>query len=219
MEEKKIVIIDHYPIIRTGLQTIISNRENLNVCGDTASAKAVFEIIDEHHPDLIIIDPSLKDGCGIQFIKDLIIYSPKVTILVFSRNVETIYVDFVLKAGALGYVIKSDGLDDILMAIEKVLQGEIFVSEAIRVKLLKRLLSRPERKKETPIELLSSRELEVFQLLGEGYSTRVIAEELGLGVKTIETYRFNIKKKLVIKDNTQLIQQAVRWANTIDRKI
>lgn len=219
MEDKKIVLVDHYPIIRKGLADIINQEEHLSVCAETASAKAVFELIDEYTPHLVIIDPSLKDGCGIQFIKDLKIYSPEIMILIFSRNVETIYVDFVLKAGAVGYVVKSDKLSEIISAIEKILQGEIFVSEAIRVKLLKRLLSRPDRKRDTPIELLSSRELEVFQLLGEGYSTRIIAEELGLGIKTIETYRFNIKKKLVIEDNTQLIQQAVRWANTIDRKI
>ena len=143
MDKKKIILIDHYPIIRKGLSETIKQEPDLFVCAETASAQAVRGLIDEHQPDLVIIDPSLKDGCGIQFIKDLKLHQDTLAILVFSRNVETIYVDFVLKAGALGYMLKSDPLTDIISAIRKVSQGEIFVSEKIRVKLLKRLLARP----------------------------------------------------------------------------
>lgn len=219
MDEKRIIVVDYYPVIRKGLIEVIRQEKDMVVCSETASTQNIHDLIREHQPNLLILDPALKEGSGIECIKDLKSNFPAVLIMAFSSNIDTIYVDFVLKAGAIGYVLKSDPLPEIINAIQKVFTGDVFVSERIRVRLLKRLLAKPDREKETPLELLSSRELEVFQLMGEGFATKIIAKTLGLGIKTIETYKFNIKKKMGITDNTQLIQQAVRWANIIDRKV
>lgn len=219
MEIRKILIIDHHPIVRKGLAELIRGESDLEVAGESASAHSIQKLIEQNRPNLVIIDISLKDGCGIEFIKDMRNYYPEIGILVFSNNYEVIYADHVLRAGAVGYLIKEESVETILLAIRQVLLGEIYVSERIRLQLLKRLVSRPKKNHLSPMELLSAREMEVFQLIGEGLSTRKIAVELGLGIKTIETYRFHIKKKLGIQDNTQLIQQAVRWSSGLDRNL
>ncbi|MBN1699099.1 MAG: response regulator transcription factor [Spirochaetales bacterium] len=206
-----VYIIDRQPVVRKGLSTIITEVRGFDICGDCSDTKNVYESIEKLNPDIIILDIALKEGSGIEFIKDLKVRFPEIHILVFSHHDESIYADHVLRAGALGYIMKDEEPDKIKEAIKYVLKGEIFVSEKIRLKLLKRLISNKPKPYQSPMEQLSSRELEVFQLIGAGLSTRKIASELNLGIKTIETYRFNIKKKLGISDNTELIHHASKW--------
>jgi DNA-binding NarL/FixJ family response regulator len=207
-----ILIVDKQPVVRKGLDIIINEIQGFEVCGDCGDSKSVFDfIIEKKRPDIIILDIALKEGSGIEFIKDLKVRYPDILVLVFSNHDESIYADHVLRAGASGYIMKEEEPEKIKEAIQMVLKGEIFVSEKIRLKLLKRLISNKPKQYQSPIEQLSSRELEVFQLIGTGLSTRKIASELNLGIKTIETYRFNIKKKLGINDNTELIHQASKW--------
>jgi DNA-binding NarL/FixJ family response regulator len=206
-----ILIVDKQPVVRKGLNIIINEIQGFQVCGDCGDSRSVFEFIEKKRPDIIILDIALKEGSGIEFIKDLKVRYPDIFVLVFSNQDESIYADHVLRAGASGYIMKEEEPEKIKEAILMVLKGDIFVSEKIRLKLLKRLISNKPKQYQSPIEQLSSRELEVFQLIGTGLSTRRIASELNLGIKTIETYRFNIKKKLGINDNTELIHQASKW--------
>jgi DNA-binding NarL/FixJ family response regulator len=210
-KQYSIFIVDRQPVVRKGLSAIISEVQGFNVCGDCGDTRSVFKSLEHKKPDIIILDIALKEGSGIEFIKDLKVRFPHIHVLVFSHHDESIYADHVLRAGALGYIMKEEEPEKIKEAIKIVLKGEIFVSEKIRLKLLKRLISNKPKPYRSPIEQLSSRELEVFQLIGTGLSTRKIASELNLGIKTIETYRFNIKKKLGINDNTELIHHASKW--------
>lgn len=209
--KNKVFIFDYQPIVRKGLEVLIKEMKTLEVCGISGDTTGLFDEINDVEPDIIILDIALHEGSGIELIKDILFRHPGIKIFVFSQLDETIYADHVLRAGAAGYMMKTEQTGKIKDALISILKGEIFVSEAIRLPLLKRLLAGNKQCKSS-IEQLSSRELEVFQLLGRGLSTRKIAEELHLGIKTIETYRFNIKKKLGIKDNTALIHQAAKWS-------
>ena len=210
-KKSKIYIIDPQPIVRRGLLVIIGDEDDLKICGHSEDPRKLYECVEDLKPDLLIIDIALKNGSGIETIKDIRAKYPDINILVFSHHDESVYADHVLRAGAMGYIMKNEEVNRIKEAIRFVLKGEIFVSEKIRLTLLKRLISNNHKGYRSPIEQLSSRELEVFQLIGTGLSTRKIAKELNLGIKTIETYRFNIKKKLDIKDNTELIHHAAKW--------
>ncbi|MBN2534040.1 MAG: response regulator transcription factor [Spirochaetales bacterium] len=207
----RVFIFDHQPIVRKGLEVLIKEMKTFDVCGASGNTAGFFEQIKGVKPDIIILDIALNEGSGIELIKDILFRHPGIKIFVFSQLDETIYADHVLRAGASGYMMKTEQTVKIEDALKSILRGEIFVSEEIRLPLLKRLLAGSKQSKSS-IELLSSRELEVFQLLGRGLSTKKIADELHLGIKTIETYRYNIKKKLGIRDNTALIHQAAKWS-------
>ena len=205
-----VYIFDHQPIVQKGLEVVIKEMKTLEVCGSSGAKGGLYKELDLLKPDILILDIALQEGSSIELIKDILLKYPGIKIFVFSQMDETIYADHVLRAGAVGYMMKNEQPKKIIHALNSILNGEIFVSEKLRLPLLKRLLAGKKQKKSS-IEQLSSRELEVFQFLGQGFSTRKIADELHLGIKTIETYRFNIKKKLGIKDNTEFIHQAAKW--------
>jgi DNA-binding NarL/FixJ family response regulator len=208
--KQKVFIFDQQPIVRRGLEAVLKEIKNLEVCGSGANPDVLSLEIEKSKPDILILDISLQEGSGIELIKDILHIYPYLRIFVFTQLDEGIYADHILRAGAAGYVMKHSSIQTLKDALSSVMKGEIFVSEELRLPLLKKLLA-GNTKGKSAIEALSSRELEVFQLLGQGLSTRKIAAELNLGIKTIETYRFHIKKKLGIKDNTEFIHQAAKW--------
>ncbi|MBN2440376.1 MAG: response regulator transcription factor [Spirochaetales bacterium] len=206
----KVYIFDEQPIVRRGLEAVIKEMRSMEVSGMSGDSNRLYLDMENNQPDILILEIALQEGSGIELMKDLLFKYPLIKVFVFTQLDETLYADHVLRAGALGYMMKNEETARLKDALRSILQGEIFVREELRLPLLRRLLSGNKSSKSL-IEQLSSRELEVFQLLGQGQSTRKIATELNLGIKTIETYRFNIKKKLGIKDNTEFIHQAAKW--------
>ncbi len=209
MRKNKIFVIEDHPIVIKGLSQVINKQENLIFCGSTSSAKNCFSLIGELAPDLVTVDLSLKDGSGLELIKNLVNEFPDIKILVISMFDENIYALRCIKAGAKGYIMKEKLTKDFIKAINTVLQNKIYLSEAISEKLINEKLGGENKRDE--IELLSDRELEIFKLIGEGLTTEEIAEKLNIGIKTVETYKSKIKDKLELKNFTQLIKAAVEW--------
>jgi DNA-binding NarL/FixJ family response regulator len=209
---RRILLVDDHPIVRQGLAELINRQKNLVVCGETGSGREAPELARRLDPDLAVIDVSLKDASGIQLLKTLKLQRPRLPLLVLSMHEEGLYAERALRAGAVGYIMKQEASEIILKAIHSVLQGEIYLSDHIKEKLLHHLVEGKSGKPGFCVDLLSDRELEIFQLIGNGFGTRQIAEKLHLSVKTIESYRESLKQKLQLKDRSELVQQAIHWA-------
>lgn len=207
---RKILLVDDHPIVREMLSLRIAQEQDLAVCaavGDVAQALAAVE---QHHPDLAVVDINLPDGHGLELIKEVHARDPEVRLLVFSMHDENLYGERVLRAGAQGYLMKSEPPEKIIEAIHRVLAGRLAVSEELSHRLLSDA-TRQGRSKATAMQQLSDRELEVFELIGQGLGTKDIANRLNRGVKTIDTYRLRIKEKLQVGTATELVAKAARW--------
>lgn len=214
MKEKKIniFIVDDHPIVVDGIKSLLQNESDLNICGSAQDAGSALDYFLKQLPDLVIIDISLKDGMnGIELTKCLKGLYPDILILVLSMYDEFVYAERALKAGASGYIMKNELSTTIIKAIRTVLSGNIYVSERFSSKLLNYYFrGKPERDEEI-ISLLSDREFEIFQLLGNGYRTKEVANKLNLSVKTVETYKQRIKEKLALKSSPELTKFAIEW--------
>lgn len=202
-------------MMRQGLAQLINGEPDLAVAWEVDNARQALDLISRHKPDLILADISLPDKNGLELIKDIQALSPGALILVVSMHDETLYAERVLRAGGRGYVMKQEGGKKLMEAIRRVLSGQICVSEKMSAKILE-IFSGHHSDSDTGSSLvnrLSDREFEVFQLIGEGKGTRVIAEKLHLSVKTVEVHRAHIKEKLNLKTATDLVRHAVRWTD------
>jgi DNA-binding NarL/FixJ family response regulator len=208
---RTVYLVDDHPLVRKGLAALIQGEEDLEICGVAEGASEAMAEIQRIKPDLVIVDLSLKSGNGIELIKHIHAVLPELRILVFSFHNESIYAERVIQAGALGYLSKEASTGDLLDAIHQVLEGRLVLSAEMTERLLKRKLRGESTASGDAITQLSDRELEVFELLGEGLSTRQIAQRLGLSIKTIDSHRDNIKQKLDVKNANELIQRAVHW--------
>ena len=212
---KDIIIVDDHPLMRKGLALAIDAEADLNVAGQMSSAEEALEEVDRIDPVLAIVDVSLPGMSGMELVKHLQARKPDVKILVVSRHDETLYAERSIRAGARGYIMKLEAGDVIVKAIRQVLNGGIYVSDQINERLLLSMAAGGrERIAQSPLEVLSDRELEVFELTGRGLSTRDIAERLHLSVKTVESYRARIKKKLNLESATELMKHAVQWVES-----
>jgi len=210
-----LVLIDDHPLMRKGLARTIEHEVELNVVGQMSSAEEALEKIEDLAPALAIVDISLPGMSGMELIKHLQSRTPDIKLLVVSRHDETLYAERCIRAGAKGYVMKQEAGDVIVQAIRKVLNDRIFVSEEINERLLQSMAEGGrERIMQSPLEVLSDRELEVFELTGKGSSTREIAERLHLSVKTVESYRARIKDKLNLSSGNELMKHAVQWVES-----
>jgi DNA-binding NarL/FixJ family response regulator len=207
----QILLVDDHPIVRRGLIDLIEHESDLSVCGEAENALDALDAVQKKQPDLAIIDITLKNSDGLDLVKRLSDSENPPTILVVSMHDEGLYAERALRAGAMGYVMKEEVDEKIVSAIRSVLQGKVYLSDVMRDEILRRFARTPRTSQRTLVEELSDRELEVFQLIGEGLETREIAERLCLSVKTIDSYRSRIKMKLNIRTATELIQQAVQW--------
>ncbi len=205
----RVLIVDDHPIVRQGLKRLIDQEEDLSVCGEAEDVKEARNAIQAMSPDAVILDISLKNSDGVDLIKELRLRRIKTPILVLSMHDESIYAERLLSAGANGYIMKQEASDQFLVALRDVLAGDIYVSDAIRDKMARAAAA--EDAVADPISRLSNRELQVFNLIGQGLSTREIADKLNLSVKTIESHRLTIKDKLNIDSAMQLVRYAVRW--------
>ena len=209
---RRLVIVDDHPIVRRGIQSLISQEPDLEICGEAAGAAEALGVIRTTHPDAVVIDISLNGTDGIELTKSVRAEFAKLPILIMSMHDESIYAERVLRCGASGYVMKQEIADHVVNALRTILKGEIYVSGPVRQALLGRISGKAETATGSPIDCLSDRELEVFRLIGQGQGTRQIAENLHLSVKTIETYRAHIKEKLNIDNATELVRSAVQFS-------
>ncbi|MGV3772041.1 MAG: response regulator [Verrucomicrobiales bacterium] len=207
----KIYIIDDHPIMVQGLKELIHNQKDLKVIGSSDDWHVALEQVKKIQPDLIMLDVTLKEANGIEVLKNLKIHVPNIKVLMLSMHDENLYAMRSLKAGAHGYIMKQEAADKVLNAIRQVLNGEIYLSESMSKRTMFQLLGRGGTRSGSPLEDLSDRELEVFTLIGQGCTTRQIAEKLHLSIKTVETHRAHIKEKLNLKNSTELVQHAIHW--------
>jgi len=206
-----ILIVDDHPMMREGLAQLIEHESDLCVAGQADNAAQALQAIGTLLPDLALVDISLPDKNGIELIKDLQTLHPQLPVLVVSMHDETLYAERVLRAGARGYIMKQEGGKKLMQAIRHVLHGQIYVSERMSAKILEIFSGRRAESVKSAVECLSDREFKVFQLIGQGQGTRQIAEHLHLSIKTVEVHRANIKRKLELKNATDLVRYAVRW--------
>src|SRR5580765_6308408 len=195
-DRKQILVVDDHPMTRAGLVQLITRQADLEVCSEAGNPVEGFSELAKRKPDLVLTDITMPGRSGIEFIKDLLAVHPELPILVVSMHDELIYAERVLRAGARGYVMKEAGGENLLAAIRHVLSGQVYVSPKMSAKILDNLSSRKPRGSTSPIEKLSDREFEVFQLIGRGHSTREIAKQLHLSPKTVDVHRSHIKEKL-----------------------
>lgn len=207
----RVLLVDDHPIVRQGLARLIGQEADLDVCGEAGDVPSAVQAVNELKPDVVVADLSLKEGSGIDLIKTLSAQSSETPVLVLTMHEESFYAERALRAGARGYLTKQEASEKILTAIRQVFRGEIYVSERLSPKLLKRLITGAPDDEDPLVSRLSDRELQVFLMIGEGHGTQQIASQLNLSVKTIETYRAHLKEKLDLRDARELVQYAIRW--------
>ena len=210
----RILLVDDHPIMRRGLAELINLEKDLVVCAEADSIQTALELIKRHEPHVALVDLSLKNESGLELIKDIKARFPEVLILVLSMHDELFYAERVLRAGAKGYVMKQQATDLVLVAIRRILGGEVYLSDFMSSKVLRNFTGKKTEKAGSSVDQLSDRELEVFRLIGTGLGTRQIAERLSRSVKTVETYREHIKLKLDLKDSSELVQNAIQWSQS-----
>jgi DNA-binding NarL/FixJ family response regulator len=197
--------------MRQGLTALIHNEPDLVICAEAETAADAMRQVQAHSPDLVLLDLTLPDKSGLELIKDLLAPFPHLPILVVSMHDETIYAERVLRAGGRGYVMKQEGGKRLIEAIRRILAGHIAVSEKMAGRILELFSGRRPQATASPVQKLTDREFEIFQLIGQGRNTRDIAKHLHLSVKTVEVHRLHIKAKLELSDATSLMHAAVRW--------
>jgi DNA-binding NarL/FixJ family response regulator len=210
---KRLLIVDDHPMMREGLAQLINHVGGLTVCGEAGTGREGLDLAAKLKPDLVLADISLPDTNGLEVVKNIRAMFPAMPVLVISMHDESMYAERVLRAGGRGYIMKQEGGKKLLEAIQRVLSGQVYVSEKMSATLLGALSGQSGQGK-TPIAQLSDREFEVLQLMGQGKGTRAIAAQLGLSIKTVETHRASIKTKLKLTTATELVHFAVRWVET-----
>lgn len=211
----RILIVDDHPIMRQGLSQLIDNEKDLMICGQFEEAGKALDAIPSLNPSIVIVDISLKGSSGIELLKNIKIQHPKLLVLVLSMHDESLYGERALRAGASGYIMKQEATDQVLVALRRVLKGEIYLSEKMNTKLMHQLVGAGRNSSGSLMERLSDRELEIFGLIGQGRGTRQIAEQLHLSVKTIESHRAHIKEKLNLKSATELVHRAIQMRGNL----
>jgi DNA-binding NarL/FixJ family response regulator len=206
----RILLVDDHPLVREGVGNLIQQQPDMEVCGEAASEPQALQLIGSVQPDVAVVDLSLETGSGLELIKNIKAMHPTVAMLALSMHEESLYAERALRAGARGYLMKREAARKVIQGIRAVLAGQLFVSEKIAALMAEKFVEgRPEPG--SPIEQLSDRELEVFQLLGRGQSTRQIADHLHVGFKTVQAYCARIKEKLQLANATELLRAAMQW--------
>jgi DNA-binding NarL/FixJ family response regulator len=208
---QRILIVDDHPLVRSGFVQLISDEPDLEVCGEAADEAQALQLVAATTPDLVIIDLSLAGGSGINLIERIKAHYGEVGMLVVSMHDESLFAERVLTAGALGYLNKQEAPSNIIRAIRRVLDGRVYLSDKLTERLLDSLTGMAKAPGQSPMQRLSNRELEVFELIGRGMTTGKIADHLQLSTKTIETHRENIKKKLGLASGQELTRRAMHW--------
>jgi DNA-binding NarL/FixJ family response regulator len=207
----RILIVDDHPLVRRGIRDLIRSDPDLEVCGEAEGAPEAMALLGQSHPDLVLVDISLKRGHGLELVRQIKAHDPSTKMLVVSMHDEPFFAERALGAGAQGYICKQEATERMMEAVHSVLAGKVFLSPTMADRVLQRVYSRGSFPDDKPMAKLSVRELAVFELIGRGLSTRQISLNLQLSVKTIETYREHIKKKLRLKTASELTHYATYW--------
>jgi DNA-binding NarL/FixJ family response regulator len=210
---RRILVVDDHPLTRHGIAQLIGQQPDLVVCGEAGNAEHALDCVRSLRPDLVLVDVTLPGKPGLELIKDLTATHPEVLVLVVSMHDESLYAERALRAGARGYLMKSAGGEELMKAIRRVFDGQVYVSQELSAKILDNL-SGSSRRPAGVLSVLSDREFEVFQLVGEGLTTHEIGSRLHISGKTVETHRLHIREKLKLKTPPELTKYAVRWAGT-----
>jgi DNA-binding NarL/FixJ family response regulator len=208
-KKAKVLIVDDHAIVRQGLAELINDQPDLITCGEAESPPQAMKVISQSTPDVAVVDVSLKGGDGIELCRQIHEQWPEIPILVLSMHEESLYAERVLRAGALGYVMKQAPQETVMAAIRRVLTGQTYLSEQMSAKLLRSLSGSRGNSDASPLERLSDRELQIFRLIGQGRSVKDIAEELFLSPKTVETHKEHIKQKLKLDSSNDLLRYAI----------
>lgn len=208
--KSRVLIVDDHPIVRRGLADMIGCQPDLAVCGEAADVDEAMQQVEATQPDVAVIDLSLKGGHGIELIEQIKSRHERIRMLVSSMHDEMLFAERALRAGAMGYITKQESAENLLEAIRHVLRGEIYLSSRMTGRLLRNIRGGGTLDQD-PIGGLSNRELEVFEMIGQGMTTQQIAHKLGLSPKTVETHREKIKDKLNLRNSAELSRRAVQW--------
>ena len=209
--KRKVFLVDDHPLVREWLTNLINQQPDLAVCGETESAPRALQAIAAAQPEVAIVDISLTDSSGIELIKSLKLSHPEVAVLVLSMHDESLYAERALRAGAKGYIMKRETTRKVIEGIRQILDGKVFVSDSVKEALALRLVENKTQTPLSPVEQLSDRELEVFEMLGQGLGTRQIADALRVSIKTVQAYCARAKEKLNVRSATELLREAIRW--------
>lgn len=209
----KILIVDDHPLVREGLESKIKRESDMIVCGEASEGEEALSIIETEKPDLAIVDISMPGMGGLELVKHMQALASEMAVLVVSRHDEELYAQRAIRAGARGYVMKRKASEKVIEAIRHVLDGGIYVSKKINQEMLETLGARSQKQSssDTPLKQLSDRELEVFELTGQGLTTSEIAEQMNISVKTVQSYRSRIKEKLNVESAHELMRRAFHW--------
>jgi DNA-binding NarL/FixJ family response regulator len=207
----RIFIVDDHPLLRRGLAELINQEADMTFCGEAEDSPTAMKLISQIKPDLVIVDISLKGYNGIELIKNIKAFDPKIQILVLSMHDESVYAMRVLRAGAKAYVMKQEVVDKVMEAVRRIRAGKVFVSERVASRMLDQVVVGGDPAPDSPVDLLSDRELEIVNMIGSGQPTREIAAKLHISIKTVESHRARIKEKLSLQNAIQLVQFCVRW--------
>jgi DNA-binding NarL/FixJ family response regulator len=213
----RVFIVDDHPIVRHGITQLINCEPDLMVCGESEDGTKALTAVSTAKPDVAVVDLTLRQGSGFSLIKNLNALYPDLPILVLTIHEESLYAERALRAGAKGYLMKEEAMENVLLAIRRVIAGRVYLSEKMQSRLFRASGKQRENAVASPLERLSDRELEVFLLLGQGVGTRQIAKQLHLSISTVETHRAKIKEKLGVKSGTDLLRRAVKWVEAESR--
>jgi DNA-binding NarL/FixJ family response regulator len=210
----RVLLVDDHPVTRQGVRAVLATASDLEVCAEANDSESALRLVAALHPDLAVVDVSLAGANGIELTRELMQQSPQLRVLVMSMHEETAYAERALRAGARGYLMKHEAGDKVLTALHQLMRGDVFIGARVQERMSRRLP--PKRKLDVafPIDTLSDREREVFELIGDGYSTRQIGERLGLSSKTIDSYREHLKLKLGLESGAALVRHAIEWGRT-----
>jgi len=212
----KVLLVDDHPIVRQGLALLIDREADLSVCGEAEGAHTAFHAIETLKPDIVVLDISLSGPDGLDVLKEIRTKTAALPVLILSMHDESIYAERAMRAGANGYIMKQEATEKVLVAIRRILQGDVYLSDRLTNTMLQQFVRGAAPSKSSPLVNLTDRELEVFRLIGEGHGTRRIADELHLSVKTIESYQAHIKEKLALRNARELVQHAIEWTVNVN---
>ena len=212
--QSRVFIVDDHTMFREGLRQLIEHDPGLMVCGDAADAATAMGAIRESNSDVVIVDLTLADSSGLDLVKSIRNDYEDLPVLVVSMHEESLYAERALRAGAMGYVMKNEPAKTVIAAIHSVLRGEMYLSRKMSSSVISKFMRGETEQPMSPLEILSDRELEVFRMLGQGKGTRQIAQDLGLTIPTIQSFRNRIKEKLHLKTAPELVLHAINWVQS-----
>lgn len=220
MKDSRILLVDDHPLLNEGLKMVIASEPGLHICGMAGNVQDALALVESEKPDLVITDLTMPGRSGLELIKDLNATHPELPILVLSLHDEMLYAERVLRAGGRGYISKNSPTESIIQAIRCVLEGGVYTSPAVTSHFLQALLpGRSPTKQSFPLERLTDREMEVFELIGQAKSNHEISTQLGISPRTVDVHRAHIREKLNLEDGNALTRHAIRWieAGTLER--